>query len=387
MPCKPLLTLCLLPGLTLLALLPAGAATSATAPEERAFGPPPAGARLAFTEDWSTGKIDPARWYLLRKRWGEGNRGVVPENVSIARDTVAGVEQNVLVCEAHGDDYDGPVIGERGGKTRVGGVIVSKPYVASGRFEVVMKIGATTRHAGGPEDPRRPVGTVPAIWTYAYRYTRVPRDRAGEFSRDIPLYNPHLARGRTTAMYWSELDFPEYGKAGGFDRAMYNTFCQDRHHPELFDVRGAADGRYHTYTTEWRTKLEPLPGVTDAQVVEHAGFWWVQDRLIPFDMYFGNPLKRRGPDEYAVYQGSEALHWIDGHFVARNTRFVPAMAAQLNLGVWLPDWAGPAPWKTARISFSSIQVWQYDDPGDVRGVLTDAIGDSFDEDGRPLRQR
>src|SRR6188474_2731703 len=103
------LTLCLL----CIRSLPAGAAASAAVD----LRPVPEGARLAFTEDWAGGKIDPAKWYLLRKRWGDGNRGVVPENVSIGRDTVAGQECNVLVCEAHGDAYDGPVIGERGGKT------------------------------------------------------------------------------------------------------------------------------------------------------------------------------------------------------------------------------------------------------------------------------
>ena len=368
----------------ILLLLP-GAAASAAAQTSEPLPPVPETARLAFTEDWSEGRIDPAKWYVLRKRWGEGNRGVVPENVRIERDNVNGAARNVLVCEAHGDQYDGAVIGEGGAKTRVGGVIVSKPYFASGRFEVVMKIGSTQPHDGGPADPRLPVGTVPAVWTYAYRYARVPRDKAGQFSRDVPLYNPHVAGADRTATYWSELDFPEYGKAGKFHEAMYNTFCQNRHHPEMFDVRGAADGTYHTYTTEWRTELEPLPGVTDAQAVEHGGYWWVQDKAIPFDKYLGNPLKRLGPDQYAVYQGSEARHWIDGHFVARNTKFVPAMAAQLNLGVWLPDWAGPAPWKTAKVSFASVKVWQYGDEGDVRGVLTEDIGDSFDREGRPLR--
>jgi hypothetical protein len=367
-------------------LLAAGSASAAApAPHDNPLAPPPPAARLAFAEDWSGGKIDPAKWYLLRKRWGDGNHGVVPENVRLARDVVAGKEQNVLVCEAHGDAYDGPVVGENGNKSRVGGVIVSRAYFASGRFEVVMKIGSTQRHDGGPEDPRRPVGAVPAVWTYGYRYARVPRDRAGEFTGDVPLYNPHLAHGSRVAMYWSELDFPEYGKAGGFEKAMYNTFCQDRHHPELFDVRGAADGTYHTYTTEWRTKLEPLAGVTDAQVVEHGGYFWVREKSVPFEKYLGNPLKRLGRDQYAVYQGAEALHWIDGCPVARNTRFVPAMAAQLNLGVWLPDWAGKAPWKTAGISYASVKVWQYDDPGDVRGVLTEDIGNSFDKEGRPLR--
>src|SRR5687767_13540120 len=138
--------------LLLLAVVPALAADKPPG----APGATPPGARLAFEEDWSAGRVDPAKWYLLRKRWGEGNNGVVPENVRVERDTIGGAERNVLVCEAHGDAYDGPVIGEGGRKSRVGGVVVSKPYFASGRFEVVMKLGSTTKHDGGPEDPRRP---------------------------------------------------------------------------------------------------------------------------------------------------------------------------------------------------------------------------------------
>jgi hypothetical protein len=352
---------------------------------EGPLAPTPEGVAPAFSEDWGGGAIDPAKWYLLRKKWGNGHGGVVPENVFVARDVVAGAERNVLVCEAHGDRYDGPVIGERGRKTRVGGVIVSKQRFASGRFEVVMKIGSTRREDGGPEDPARPVGAVPAVWTYGYRYARAGGRGRDEFSADAPLFNPHLARGAGRAMYWSVLDFPEYGKAGEFKRAMYNTFCQDKHQPEFFDVPGAADGAYHTYTTEWRTKLRPLAGVTDAQVVERDGYWWVADKAVPYESYLGNPLRRLGKDEYAVHAGERVDHWIDGKPVARNTRFVPSMAAQLNLGVWLPDWAGPAPWKTARISFASVKVWQYADEGDVRGVLLDDIGDSFDKTGRPLR--
>ena len=198
------------------ASLAAGAAPSPDNP----LAAPPDTARVAFTEDWSSGRIDPAKWYLLRKRWGEGNNGVVPENVRVDRDEVGGREKNVLVCEAHGDRYDGAVIGEGGRKQRVGGVAVSKAYFASGRFEIVMKLGSTRREEAGPEDPTRPAGCVPAIWTYAYHFARVPRDRAGEFVADNPLYNPHFARGRPSVMYWSELDFPEYGKAGEFGKAM-----------------------------------------------------------------------------------------------------------------------------------------------------------------------
>ena len=51
--------------------------------------------------------------------------------------------------------------------------------------------------------------------------------------------------------------------------------------------------------------------------------------------------------------------------------------AQLNIGVWLPDWAGPADWETADIRFASIRVWQVDDPGDVKGFLTENITNNF----------
>src|SRR5437763_279471 len=105
-------------------------AAEAAAPEGSLLRDLPPGARPAFTAEWSAGKIDPAKWYALRKRWGEGNRGVVPENVYVTKDTIDGADHDVLVCEAHGDAYDGPVVGEGGAKTRVGGVIVSKPFFA-----------------------------------------------------------------------------------------------------------------------------------------------------------------------------------------------------------------------------------------------------------------
>lgn len=343
--------------------------------------PLPEGARLAFEEDWSAG-IKPDRWYALRKKWGDGNHGVVPENVRIVRDD----GRPVLECVAHGDRYDGPVKGLHGRVDRVGGVLVSKPFFASGRFEVAMKVGSETAVEGNPADPRHPKGTVPAIWTFAYRWVQVPKEKKGEFVPAEPLYNPHMpAYGIAANEYWSELDFPEYGKDGDFTKAMYNTFCQNRHEPKMHDVGGAADGRWHTYVTDWRTHLVPAEGIRDAQVVEHEGFWWIRDKSVPFDRYLGNPLKRAGPDRYLLYAGSVARHWIDGRKVAENDRFVPCMAAQLNIGVWLPNWAGPAPWKTSSVRFGRIRVWQFGDAGDVRGVLTRDIDDNMDKDGRPLK--
>jgi len=249
-----------------------------------------------------------------------------------------------------------------------------------------MKIGGMDKHDGGPDDPMRPKGAVPAVWTYGYRYVSVPKDGMDLFHASEPLYNPWMkAYGDGVNEYWTELDFPEFGKGGDFDHAMYNTFLQNKHQPRTFEVKPMIDGQYHTLTTEWRTKLVPI-AVTDAQVVEKGGFHWVQDKGVPFSSYFGNPLKRLGKDRYAVYAGDRADHYVDGVKVGENLTFVPSIAAQLTLGVWLPGWGGPAPWKQSTVSFSSVRIWQYGDEGDVRGVITQDIDDNYEADGKPVKK-
>ena len=292
--------------------------------------PLPKGAELVLDEKWDQGKVDPARWYLPRKRWGQGNNGVIPENVR--------VENGTLVVEAHGDQYDGPLGGYDGAKGRVGGVIVSKAFYASGRFEVSIRLPSPL-----------PKGAVPAVWTYAFR--------AGK---------PDLL---------SELDFPEFGKGGDFGKALYNAYCQAKEDTQVGNVSPVVDGAFHQLTTEWRTERVPAEGITDADVVESGGFWW----------HKGEVFRRLDKDRYQHFRGVKATHWLDGRKVAENTKAVPCMAAQLTLGVWLPNWGGPAPWKTSTVAFGPVKVWQYGDPGDVRGVLTESLRDNFDVDGRPVK--
>jgi hypothetical protein len=341
-------------------------------------------AQLALDEDWSQG-INPEKWYVMRRHWGNGHHGVVPENVRMGQEHGEnGVARNILVCEAHGDQYDGPVKGFRNRGNRVGGVIVSKAFFASGRFEVTMRVGGTEKLDGGPDDPARPIGTIPAIWVYAGWSTRVKPELADSYVAENPMYQPYLQEwGRGNAFYWSELDFPELGKKGDFDHGLYNTFLAKQTDSITYPVN-VADGRFHTYTTEWRTTLIAMKDLRDDQVAEHGQFWWVRDLKVPFGSYWGNPLKRRGPDQYATCQGLIARHWIDGKFIGENTKFVPCIAAQLSLGVWLPDWAGPAPWKVSRVGFGRIRVWQYGDEGDVKGLLTNDQPDNIAKDGSRL---
>lgn len=347
-------------------------------PGKSEIPPLPAKAKLVLRENW-TGGIDSSRWYLPRKKWGNGNNGVTPDNVRLETDNVWGVNRPVLVCQANGDQYDGPVTGQGGAKTRVGGMVVTRGFFASGRYEVVMKIGGTTPAAGGPADPMRPIGAVPAVWVYGYRYVTVPDGLDPDsFHPQRPLYNPLMKNQYHANEYWSEIDFPEFGKAGNFDKGLYNTFLNTRSQTrENNDVRAMIDGEYHTLTTDWRTELLPLAGVTDAQVIEHEGFYWVKDKSINFNSYVGNPLKKLGTNNYAVYRGLRADHYIDGKKVAENPTWVPSMASQLTMGVWLPDWGGAAPWKQSRASFASVRIWQFYDEGDVRGIITENITDTF----------
>lgn len=348
--------------------------------------PLPANARLALNENWSSGKIDPEKWYRLRKRWGQGNNGVVPENTSIKIDTVHGRKENVLVCRGHGDLYQGPVKGWHGNTTRVGGVLVTKDFFASGRYEIVMKIGQTQSSDSSPSDPTQPIGMIPAIWTYGYRWVRGEHEDLDSFSAENPLYNPLMKRQWKSNEYWSEIDFPEFGKNQNLKTGLYNTFLNNKINSKTLDTSAAIDGRYHTFTTIWRTHLIPFPNLNDTQVVEYQGYHWIQDKKIPFKSYHGNPLKRLAKDKYALYSGKVASHYIDGNLVGTNTQFVPAHAAQLNLGVWFPKWAGAAPWQTSSASFASVKIWEYDDPGDVRNILTQDITNNMNQEGIPIKQ-
>jgi hypothetical protein len=86
------------------------------------------------------------------------------------------------------------VTGQWNKTARVGGVLVSKQHFASGRFEVVMKIGT-------PKSPR-PAGMVPAIWIYGYRMVKITPDLCDDFNADSPLYHPYLQEwGKGMAFY------------------------------------------------------------------------------------------------------------------------------------------------------------------------------------------
>lgn len=327
-----------------------------------------------FEETWESAKLDPGKWYSPRKKWGNGNNGVIPENIKFEKDIVFGKEKNVLSFYGNGDNYQGSLSGLNGSKNRVGSLLISKRFFASGVYEIVFKIGDSEKG--------KPVGMVPAIWTYAYKFVKHREGQYKKFDPKNPAYHPVLDKHKWGGCeYWSEIDFPEFGKNQQLDKALFNTFMNANFHSQTISTPNVMDGKYHTMKMTWNTELKPLPGVKDNQVVKEGGYWWVQDEKVPFGKYRGNPLKKLDSDTYSVYSGKEIIYELDGQVIGRSKSFVPSMAAQLNLGVWFPDWGGKAPWERAKMSVASIKITPLNNSGDCFGFLVDDLKDNFDKSG------
>ena len=121
----------------------------------------------------------------------------------------------------------------------------------------------------------------------------------------------------------------------------------------------------------------PIAGLKNSQVVEYLGYHWIHDKAVPFQSYYGNPVRKLGADQYAVMSGPRAVHYLDGRKVGENIIYTPSMAAQLTLGVWLPGWGGSAPWKQSKASFASARIWTYQEDGDIHGVVINNITNNF----------
>jgi hypothetical protein len=52
------------------------------------------------------------------------------------------------------------------------------------------------------------------------------------------MYNPYLNfRGWNNNEYWSELDFPEFGKGQNLEAGLYNTFLNRNHQSRQFSTK------------------------------------------------------------------------------------------------------------------------------------------------------
>ena len=322
-----------------------------------------------FYEDFSDGVSD-AKWMFVNKVWGLGNCGVDPRLAKIEKDVVDGVEKNVLVVGAIGDEYAGtakfgfPCRGSKrrcSDNTRVGSVIRTRRFFGSGIFEIEARIGDHSEVAKKTDCAK---GLCIAFWTFHYEEHYDGKDDP-QFS-PFNCYKPKDDTAYTVIN--SEIDVIELGKAGNVNDVMCTTYEYEHKHssnhyplPPGVDL---ADGKYHKFKAVWRTHLVPSQCLEVKAGRGNDGIYCVKS---PNQDEIGRPVVQDAVSgEYLMPRGKVVETYIDGVKVGENVEEVPCVAAPLNLGVWMPFWVGPAPWsRSEAVKISSLKITPLCDAGDV----------------------
>jgi hypothetical protein len=271
---------------------------------------PPVRQDEVFFDDFSDGTLSPEKWLVSGKAWGGDNGGVAPENVILVPDMDEGKPIIALRLEAHGDLYDGDLV-HNGRKTRVGAAIATRTYHASGRYEVRARVA--------PD-----YGTCTAFWPFHYidhrmgeaPYWHEPNPRRNteidwEFPTDLAgsdTGNFSFTKARTNS--WGG----QFGGEGGEHKGR--KILTDEQGAPLDLAEEALDGRYHTFTIEWRSG-EDLGDEAITRTQVGSVRWFLDGRLV------------------------DELH--DVEFGQGN---VPFRAARFWLGTWFPSagYAGDVGW-------------------------------------------
>ena len=267
-----------------------------------------------FYDDFSSGIVDPAKWYAANKNWGgkdastgeDYNGGVVPANL--------GVRDGVLRCVAHGNLYEGDVAGiAKNGKPRadgkrVGACAVTREYYASGSYEIRARVAPVA-------------GVCCTMWTFEYEEL-YPGDPGFQGSGDYYVVN-------------HEIDIEMPGRPGsahtgiGYDYALCNTWVGENgneytsSHVKL--PRRQDDGAFHVYRFDWHT------GGADG----------------------GSNIAAR------------VEFYVDGVLVGTNASHVPTRAARFWVGAWFPkDWAGTPDFDTAVFQVDWVRIVPFHEPND-----------------------
>lgn len=252
--------------------------------------------------------LNPEKWLVINKQWSSGhqgpNHGVVPENLELTGNTI--------LFKGHGDNYTGPVQGF-GGNTRVGSVIATKDYYASGRYEVRAKLA--------------PVGVCTAFWTYHY------------------IEDEYNSSSPGTEIKNTEIDWEFPGDNNGpnsLQEARCNTWgglCNGwtgeySARADLFQaptVNNVNDliNSYHTYRIDWHTG-----GGGETPRVE----WYIDDVLVEYY-------------DHSKFSGDED-----------NVGF---RAARFWVGVWYSSWSGLPDHDEVNCEVDWVRITPFNEPNDV----------------------
>jgi hypothetical protein len=257
--------------------------------------PPPAG-EVLFFDDFDGPELDREKWVPGLHQWGNNNNGVVPENITLGTLMDEGERITVLVTEAQGDLYTGPVKGVRRARdagrfppgdprryerieegTRVGGLVITRERFGAGSYEVRMK--------------NLPLpGGCSCIWNYLETdddYTEI------------------------------DIEMPANGKAGEPDWSNWaglNTYHPGPEHinEKVLDLGFPQnDGKFHIYRWDW---------------------------------YDGT----NGPARVEFY--------LDGRLLHTSTRNIPTSPARLWVGNWPASWSGDFQYDTQHLYVDWVRI-------------------------------
>lgn len=298
---------------------------------------PPVRQDEVFFDDFSDGTLSPEKWLVSGKAWGGDNGGVAPENVILVPDMDEGTPIIALRLEAHGDLYDGDLV-HNGRKTRVGAAIATRTYHASGRYEVRARVA--------PD-----YGTCTAFWPFHYidhrmgeaPYWHEPNPRRNteidwEFPTDLAgsdTGNFSFTKARTNS--WGG----QFGGEGGEHKGR--KILTDEQSAPLDLAEEALDGRYHTFTIEWRSG-EDLGDEAITRTQVGSVRWLLDGRLV------------------------DELH--DVEFGQGN---VPFRAARFWLGTWFPSagyagdvgWTGNPDFNISAAHIAWVRITPFDEGRDL----------------------
>jgi len=251
----------------------------------------------AFYDDFSDG-LDETKWLTAEKSWGGGNDGFTNGGV-VAENVVANVAAGTVMFNAHGNYYDGDVMGinkdlsHQTTGVRTGGAIATRQYLGAGSYEVKMKIA--------PE-----LGVCSAVWTFFY-------NDDGYYSSGDPIVN-------------HEIDIELPGRPGAatnnidFSQALLNTWIgeiESLYEPGYTSLdKYVDDDVFHTWRFDWHT--DPA------------------DRRVEF--------------------------YLDGIHLRTMGDFVPFYAGRLWIGAWFPNtWAGEANFAEAQMEVDYVKFTPFDE--------------------------
>jgi beta-glucanase (GH16 family) len=290
------------------------------------------GAEVALCDDFGGNALDLEKWWYGRRHWGPQpprNHGVVPENVS--------VHDGRAFIAANGDRYTGAVQGIRKDNgyhqdqpgTRSGGVLVSDEYYGSGRYEVRMRLPAST-------------GVVSAIWTFHYRehYQGTPEYEAAIASGNVRLGNQNdgyyvIPNHEIDIEVPTSLEGQPDAEAS-YSNARYNTWIGEtgpEYTDEFFD-NGAnlSDGEFHVWRFDW-----------------HTG---------------------------DVDQTPRVEFYVDGVPVYTSMTHIPFVKGRLTIGTWFAEWAGgAAPFDVEYLEIDWVKVTPFSEASD------EWVAETYPDDG------